>query len=129
MKFIQIFDNMADSIFSQTSSTGFNIATVLFIILTMRAIFKLNKTKEVVDFFYNKKTIGQLFFICFWCFLIYRFIKTHPQKKDSQKIENIKSATKKAIVALFIAFFARIDLVIAPFWLVWLIAYYLEDWV
>jgi hypothetical protein len=30
---------------------------------------------------------------------------------------------------LLIAFFARIDLVIAPFWLVWLIAYYLEDWV
>ena len=129
MKFIHFFDNMADSIFSQTSSSGFNIAAILFIILTMRAIFKLNKTKEVINFFNNKKTIGQLFFILFWCFLIYRFIKTHPAKKDSQKVENIKSSTKKAVVALFIAFFARIDLVIAPFWLVWLISYYLEDWI
>ena len=85
MKFIHFFDNLADSIFSQTSSSGFNIATMLFIVLTMRAIFKLNKTKEVINFFYNKKTIGQLFFIFFWCFLIYRFIKTHPQKKILKK--------------------------------------------
>ena len=46
-----------------------------------------------------------------------------------RNVEKLKNASKKAILALLIAFFTRIDLVIAPFWLIWMMAYYLEDWV
>ena len=55
----------------------------------------------------------------------------HKQQEKVLKewSEKLKNASKKAILALLIAFFARIDLVIAPFWLIWMMAYYLEDWV
>ena len=124
---MNIIDNISTTIFAQDTSTGFHIGIVVFVLLTIRAIIMLNKTSELYKFFANTKTIGQLCIIIVWCYLIYRFVKTHP--KDEKHSAKLQEATKKAILALLIAFFARIDLVIAPFWLVWLIAYYLEDWV
>ena len=124
---MNILDTISDNIFAQDTSTGFHIGIAIFILLTIRAIVSLNKTSELYKFFTNTKTVGQLCIIIVWCYLIYRFVKTHP--KDKNHSAKLKEATKKAMVALLIAFFARIDLVIAPFWLVWLIAYYLEDWV
>ena len=120
-------DTISTTIFSQDTNTGFNIGIVLFVLLTIRAVVSLKKTSELYKFFVNTKTIGQLSLIVVWCYLIYRFVITHP--KDKKHTTKLQEATKKAILALLIAFFARIDLVIAPFWLVWLIAYYLEDWV
>jgi amino acid permease len=123
---MNILDTISDNIFAQGTSTGFHISIVIFILLTIRAILSLNKTSELYKFFTNAKTIGQLCVIVVWCYLIYRFVKTHP--KDKKHSAKLQAATKKAILALLIAFFARVDLVIAPFWLVWLIAYYLDDW-
>ena len=124
---MNILDTISATIFAQDTTTGFHIGIVVFVLLTIRAIIMLNKTSELYKFFANAKTIGQLCLIVVWCYLIYRFVKTHP--KDKKHSAKLQEATKKAILALLIAFFARIDLVIAPFWLVWLIAYYLEDWV
>jgi cobalamin synthase len=124
---MNIIDTISTTIFAQDNDTGFHIAVVIFILLTIRAVVSLNKTSELYKFFMNPKTVGQLCLIVIWCYLIYRFASTHP--KDKKQSEKLQSATKKAILALLIAFFARIDLVIAPFWLVWVIAYYLEDWV
>ena len=124
---MNIIDNISTTIFAQDTNTGFHFGIVVFVLLTIRAIVSLNKTSELYKFFANTKTIGQLCLIVVWCYLIYRFVKTHP--KDKKHSAKLQEATKKAILALLIAFFARIDLVIAPFWLVWLIAYYLEDWV
>ena len=67
-----------------------------------------------------------------WIYLIYNYSSKNKDSKDkkiSENVEKLKNASKKAILALLIAFFARIDLVIAPFWLIWMMAYYLEDWV
>lgn len=124
---MNILDTISDNIFAQDNNTGFQISIVIFILLTIRAVLSLNKTSELYKFFTNAKTIGQLCVIVVWCYLIYRFVKTHP--KDKKHSAKLQEATKKAILALIIAFFARVNLVIAPFWLVWLIAYYLEDWV
>lgn len=125
-----MIDTIAEYIFSQFSASGFNTAGVSFIVLTTYSISKLHKTSNVIKFFSNKKTIGQFCIIFLWCFLVYRFVKKNKnENKNSHIVENVKSATKKAVVALLIAFFARIDLVFAPFWLVWIIAYYLEDWI
>jgi small-conductance mechanosensitive channel len=124
---MNILDTISSTIFAQDATTGFHIGIVVFVLLTIWAIIMLNKTSELYKFFTNTKTIGQLCLIVVWCYLIYRFVKTHP--KDKKHSAKLQEATKKAILALLIAFFARIDLVIAPFWLVWLIAYYLEDWV
>ena len=40
--------------------------------------------------------------------------------------ERIISSTKKAIVAFFIALCAHLDLLVTPFWLIWVISYYLH---
>lgn len=74
----------------------------------------------------------ELTLIAAWIYLIYNYAsknKDSTDKKTLENIEKLKNASKKAILALLIAFFARIDLVIAPFWLIWVMAYYLEEWV
>jgi putative Mn2+ efflux pump MntP len=129
---MSIVDYLSHNIFSQDSTAGFRIAGVLFLLLTLRAIIQLKKTKLIIDFFKEPKTIGQLILISLWCYLIYSYVTKNKHSKDKKTLENIEklqNATKKALLALLIAFFASIDLVIAPFWLIWVIAYYLEDWV
>jgi hypothetical protein len=120
------FMDINNSIFSSNDSSGFLFGSLVFVILTIRAFFSLNKTKELRGFFSNPKTIGNFVLIIVWCYMIYSFVGSTPNKKQAEKLKN---ATKKAMIALLIAFFSKMDLVIAPFWLVWLVAYYLEDWV
>ena len=127
-----IVDYLSNSIFSTDGTTGFNVAVLLFLLLTLRAIIQLGKLKEIIEFFKKPKTIGQLSLIVAWIYLIYNYSSKNKDSKDKKILENVeklKNASKKAILALLIAFFARIDLVIAPFWLIWMMAYYLEDWV
>jgi len=127
-----IVDYLSNSIFSTDGTTGFNVAVILFLLLTLRAIIQLGKLKDIIEFFKKPKTIGQLSLIVAWIYLIYNYSSKNKNSKDkkiSENVEKLKNASKKAILALLIAFFARIDLVIAPFWLIWMMAYYLEDWV
>ena len=127
-----IVDYLSNSIFSTDGTTGFNVAVILFLLLTLRAIIQLGKLKDIIEFFKKPKTIGQLSLIVGWIYLIYNYSSKNKDSKDkkiSENVEKLKNASKKAILALLIAFFARIDLVIAPFWLIWMMAYYLEDWV
>jgi len=125
-------DYLSNSIFSTDGATGFNVTLILFLLLTIRAIIQLGKLKNIIDFFKKPKTIGQLAMIVAWIYLVYNYASKNKDSKDKKTLENVeklKNASKKAILALLIAFFARIDLVIAPFWLIWMMAYYLEDWV
>ena len=124
---MSIIDTISATIFGGDSNTGFNVGIVMFVLITLRAIISLNKTSELYKFLMNTKTIGQLSLIIVWCYLIYRYVKTHS--KDKKQVAKLQEATKKVVLELLIAFFAKIDLVIAPFWLVWLMVYYLEDWV
>ena len=127
-----IVDYLSNSIFSTDGTTGFNVAVLLFLLLTLRAIIQLGKLKDIIEFFKKPKTIGQLSLIVAWIYLIYNYSSKNKDSKDKKILENVEkliNASKKAILALLIAFFARIDLVIAPFWLIWMMAYYLEDWV
>ncbi len=127
-----IIDYLSNSIFSTNETTGFHISVFIFILLTIRAIIQLKKTKLIIDFFKEPKTIGQLSLIVAWVYLIYNYSSQNKDSKDKKILKNVdklKNASKKAILALLIAFFTRIDLVIAPFWLIWMMAYYLEDWV
>ena len=127
-----IVDYLSNSIFSINGTAGFNVTLILFLLLTIRAIIQLGKLKNIIDFFKKPKTIGQLAMIVAWIYLVYNYSSKNKDSKDkkiSENVEKLKNASKKAILALLIAFFARIDLVIAPFWLIWMMAYYLEDWV
>lgn len=79
------------------------------------------------SFFSNPNAIIQLIIIAFWILLVRNYI--NRQKDGDEKSEKLKIATKRALISLLIAFFAKIDLAIAPFWLIWVVGYYLEDWV
>ena len=46
-----------------------------------------------------------------------------------EKTERLKEATKKGIFAIAIAYFAKVDLVITPFWIVWTAVYFSHGWV
>ena len=46
-------------------------------------------------------------------------------KKDKQ-YENLLDATKKAILALIIAFFAHLDTMVSTFWFVWMVGFYMS---
>lgn len=50
-----------------------------------------------------------------------------PNKKDNKKL---KDAVRKAFIALIIGFFGRLDLVVAPFFLVLTFSYFSQsDWI
>ena len=123
---MSIIDSINNFLFAG-SDQDFPYAAILFLLLTLRAIVAKGKSSEAIKFFKNPRTIGNLVLIMIWCYLVYRFSKN--KKASTKNIERVQNATKKALLALLIAFFARIELVIAPFWLIWVIAYYLEDWV
>ena len=50
-------------------------------------------------------------------------------KKHYKEIKKHKEAVKKGILALIISLFAHLKLTIAPFWFVFILAYYFEGWV
>ena len=58
--------------------------------------------------------------------------KANTQKLDKahhEEIKKHKEAVKKGILALIISLFAHLRLTIAPFWFVFILAYYFEGWV
>ena len=56
-------------------------------------------------------------------------VRSDIQEYLSQGKNNIARFKLDYIWSPYKDVFARIDLVIAPFWLIWMMAYYLEDWV
>ena len=45
---------------------------------------------------------------------------------DSEEVEKIKKSTKQALLGLVIAIFAYLDLKAAPFFIIWIVSYYLD---
>ena len=45
-----IVDYLSNSIFSTDGTTGFNVAVLLFLLLTLRAIIQLGKLKDIIDY-------------------------------------------------------------------------------
>jgi len=45
---------------------------------------------------------------------------------DSEEVEKIKRSTKQALLGLVIAIFAYLDLKAAPFFIIWIVSYYLD---
>ena len=86
---MSILDYLSDSIFSQESSTGFHFAGLIFLILTIRAIIQLNKTKLIKNRFYNAKTVGQLVLIGAWCYLTYFYVRKNKHSKDKKTLKNV----------------------------------------
>tara|TARA_Y100001968_G_C18799282_1_gene454834 strand:- start:9 stop:326 length:318 start_codon:yes stop_codon:yes gene_type:complete len=104
----------------------YSFALISIFLLTIRAIVKSKKaTESIKELFTNKRWVINFSMII--AFIIYIFYVTY--NNNSSESERLKTAIKKAIVALLIAIFAELGLTIAPFWLVFVLAYYLEGWI
>lgn len=61
--------------------------------------------------------------------ILFIFWTYHETKYDEPKTSRrIVESLKKAIIAFIIALFAELGLTITPFWLIFMISYYLEGW-
>ena len=54
------------------------------------------------------------------------FFKKYKNKEEKPKA---REAIKKASIALIIGIFSELSLIYQPFWLVFLLAFYMEGWI
>lgn len=100
---------------------------IIFFLITIYNIWDNDKLHIDILQFDNKKFV-------FWlllCIVITIYVLGNqtvlPDPDDNEKI---KEAVRKAFIALIIAFFTRLDLVVAPFFLVLIFSYFSDfDWV
>ena len=104
-----------------------NIPYFIFVFITIFIIWQNNKLNLESLKLKNKKFVSWLF-LCI-IFTLYVLIKDKVFD-DPDKNEKIKSSVRKSFIALIIAFFARIDMVIAPFFMVFVFSYFSDvQWV
>jgi hypothetical protein len=89
--------------------------------ISLAVLYQKNKIQEIKKDFGNKGFLIPLALTLLFAFVV---LNLDVGKKDKDKVVKMQIATKRAVVALIVAYFARIDLVIAPFWLVWVFAFW-----
>lgn len=100
---------------------------IIFFLITIYNIWDNNKLHIDILQFDNKKFV-------FWlllCIVITIYVLGNQNIiSDPDDNEKIKEAVRKAFIALIISFFTRLDLVVAPFFLVLIFSYFSDfDWV
>ena len=102
------------------------IALITVAILTLRAGFQSHKARDnLMELLSKKKWVINLLLII--GFIVYIMYSTKDD--DSEEAKKTQEALKKAIIAFIIALFAELGLTIAPFWWVFVLAYYMEGWI
>lgn len=104
---------------SKTTPKDFIFAIIIFAGIVFYTLFNNEeKLEKIRNLFNNKTFLISLIFIVAWCF--------YWLKINTVNVSRYKKATKQAIIGLIIALFAYLDLTIAPFWFVWLSAFFLN---
>ena len=102
-------------------SSGFLISAGIFSIITILRIVTDKETFKML-----KELVSSKFFLISMIMVIgFSVYSLSLKSENDEKIENLQLAVKHAILALLIAILAKIDLVIAPFWLIFMASYYL----
>ena len=108
------------------------IAFAVLIVLTGARILGVwgdNKPlKKLKDIFSHTGFNVGFLLIFIWSIFILGFGGAKIFTNDPEIYNSYIESTKKAILAIIIAIFAKIELIIPVFWLVWLTAFYLEGW-
>jgi hypothetical protein len=98
---------------------GFLIAIGIFSMITMGILMThKDKQQRVFNLVKNKTFLFSLVVIVMWSYYCLYHI---PDDLN----DDYKKATKQAIIAFIIALLAHLELKMAPYWLVWITAYYL----
>ena len=103
-------------------SLGFLISAGMFSIITILRIVSDKETFKML-----KELVSSKFFLISMIMVIGFSVYSLSLNNDEndEKLENLQLAVKHAILALLIAILAKIDLAIAPFWLIFMASYYL----
>ena len=103
------------------------IPILAVVLLTLRAGYKSNKTKtKFLEMFNDKKWVLDFVVVLGFIMFIVYTTKTNNDHEETMKLQD---ALKKAIVAFAIAILAELGLTITPFWLVFVLVYYMEGWI
>lgn len=98
---------------------GFLVAMGIFSMITMGILVShKDKQQKVLGLLKNKSFLFSLVVIVGWSY--YCLYQISDDFND-----DYKKATKQAIIAFIIALLAHLELKVAPYWLVWITAYYL----
>ena len=98
---------------------GFLVAMGIFSMITMGILVThKDKQQKVLGLLKNKLFLFSLLVIVAWSY--YCLYQISDDLND-----DYKKATKQAIIAFIIALLAHLELKVAPYWLVWITAYYL----
>ena len=108
------------------------ISFSIFIVITLLRIFgiwgSISPLKKLKHIFSNTHfLLGFMLVVC-WSFFILGMDGAKYLTSDNGTYDSYIEATKKSILAIIIAIFAKIELIIPVFWLVWLSAFYLQGW-
>lgn len=102
-------------------SHPFTISMVIFSCITgvilMYSEEKRSRLKELVK---SRSFLAAMIMIVTFS------IWTLNMSGDSEEVEKIKRSTKQALLGLVIAIFAYLDLKAAPFFIIWIVSYYLD---
>ena len=99
------------------------IALLITVILTLRTIALSTRAKnKIIELFSNKRwLINLLIIVAFISYILYE-----TNGNDTEDSKRSQKALIKAIIAFIIAIYSEIGLTIAPFWTVFVIAYWLD---
>ena len=105
----------------ENNKSEFVFAIFIFLIIISYTLFrdesKFQKLKDLIS--------DNYFWISFAMVVIWSIYWFYISKKHKY-LDKYKTATKQAIIGLIIALFAHLELVIAPFWFVWITAFFLN---
>ena len=107
-------------------SNGGLLSVIAVLIGTGRVIMSSERSKnKMIEIITTKSWILNMIIVILFCFYI-----LHTTKYDTTKDAiAIKNSLKKGILALIIALLSELGLTIAPFWLVFVVSYFLEGWI
>jgi hypothetical protein len=107
------------------------ISFIMFAVITIARLFlwgDRESIKKLKNIFRHPGFLIGFILAASWSIFILGFGGAKTFTDDTAIYNSYIEATKKAILAIFIAIFAKIELIIPVFWLVWLTAFYLEGW-
>ena len=102
------------------------IGLLLFTIVTTYLTIIRDKTGRFIHLLSRKGYIMEIAAIVLWSLAIFQFDGLNMFNKSSSTLKQLKKATIHGIIAFIIATLAYIELTTPTFWLVVLIAYYID---
>ena len=110
-------------------STLYIICLILIIhlVLLLQLFFitsYINRQKEIIELFKNPYWLINTIIIAIFSFYVINI----KEGKDEETIK-MQEAVRKGILAFMIAIFAHLELTVAPFWIVYGLAYYAQGYV